>query len=940
MPSRRFTEPPYNADKFGVQNWTSFLRFPFTKTPTLMRTLLLPLLVCGLFTLTANAQEITARNGAKAEVVSGEIVIRFADKKGERPPAVGVAEKKDVAAGKRVQLTFEAQSTEATKARLVISDFAAPYTHLSETQPVTLGTTWQSYALNLKVKPTTGDKINLPLFVFEGFPTSGEVRVRQIKVGPVPVTAAAAPAVVAPTAAPKWKAIDTDDLYIKPGSALDFSAFFDPAPAGTYGRVIVNKQGELAFASKPDVAVRFFSVQLMPPAGFRLWEDKDVEEYAAAVARQGYNLVRFHFFDNLISGNWKAASLKTDKMNRYVLPEKPEEITFDALALDRFHLLLSELKKRGVYWNLDFMTSFVGFSNGQVREASKQGGYNTKAQMYVNPNFRANWKAATTRLLNDVNPYTKLPIKNDPALALTSCLNEQEILFESRNYGKEFDGVWQAFLAKKYGDYKKLREAWGGKCGTTELPENGSFADVPSIAAPTVLSDTPAGRDMARCCGDMELEMTQWYLATLRELGFTGLTSNYNMRSRIGTVPARALYPVITMNAYYAHPKFATGTDVAGTTVSQGSALSEGGASFKKQVASRFLDRPFVNTEFGHVFWNPYRHEQGLMNGAGAALQGWSGITCHAAQVVDSASRLTWFHAGDDPVIRAAEVVEALTFRRGDVAASTHTIDIPLTDDFIFAGRGMKALDDELTRLWVLCRVGITYGPKQANLPADLTVPPGKTSSIGGTLWTSEVAQSKTTGLLTNIVTKLRERKVLPASNASDPAAGILQSDTGEVTLNTTTGGELFVRTPRLEGVVIKSDKKVKLETMTIDRSTVPASITLASIDGRKPVGEANRLLLVISTDARNTDMKFADAKEEKIVDLGKLPILSRTGEFAVTLARAATPKKATAYALKLNGERGDEVPVKIAGNTLALSVDTEKLPKAGPTPFFEIVVE
>lgn len=899
-----------------------------------MRSLLVSALVLGLLAGPVTAQEVAARNGAKADVTNGEIVVRFAEKKGEWPPAVGIAGKSENIAGKQIVLEFEAKSMADLPARLVISDFAPPYTHLSPAQTIQIGTVWKAYSLTFTVGSTSAAKLNLPLVVFESSPTSGEVRLRNIKTSP-PV--AAAPAAVIPAAERKWKAIDITDLYIKPGTALDFTPFFDQTPAGTYGRLIVNKNGDFVFPAKPDVAVRFFSVQLMPPPDFTLWTDEDVAEYAAAVARQGYNLVRFHFFDNLINGAMRAAPLKVNPpgMERYVLPEKPEEIVFDARSLDRFHLLLAELKKRGVYWNLDFMTSFVGYSNGKLGSAPKQGGYNTKAQMYVNPNFRANWKAAVTRLLNDVNPYTKMPIKTDPALALTTCLNEPEILFEQRNYGREFDRPWHAFLTKKYGDYAKMRAAWDGKCGATALPETGTFADVPPIGAPTVLTDTPAGRDMAQCCGEMEYEMAQWYLATLKELGFTGLVSNYNMRTRIGTVPARSLYPVITMNGYHAHPQFGERT-----TVNQNSALAGGGDSFKSQALSRFLDRPFANTEFGLVFWNPYRHEQGLLYGVGAALQNWSTISCHAEQVVDSGATINWFSAGRDPVIRASEAIEVLAFRRADVAASTHTIEIPLTDEFIYAGRAMKALDDELSRLWVLCRVGITYGQKKIDYPKVFAVSPDKMAAIGGSIWFSEVAKSTSTTQLSAIVAKLKEVKALAADNVSNPAQGVLQSDTGEVTLNTKTGGEMFVRAPRFEAAVVKSDKSVKLDALTIDKCTVPASVTMTSIDGKKTLRDAGRLLLVFSTDARNSNMKFTDDKEDKLINIGTLPVLARTGELKVTLTRAAAPKKVAVYALKLNGERADEVPATIAGNTITLALDTEKLPKAGPTPFFELVVE
>jgi len=875
------------------------------------------------FSVYGKAHELAPLNGAIAKVENGDIVIRFSGAKGEWPPSVRVVSKEGGAGGKKLSISFEAWSNEAVPARVSVSDAFAPFSHRAEEQVIQIGPKWKSYSKIFMVDPAAGSNLNLPAFVFPTFPTSGEVRLRNLKV--VEVTR-------------NWKPIAVNSLHIAPGSALDFSLLFENSPAGSYGRVIANRKGELAFASKPEAAVRFFSVQLIPPMDFTIWSDQDIADYATAVARQGYNMVRFHFFDNFINGDYRSAALKRKPVvaQRYILPEKPEDIIFDAHMLDRFHLLLAELKKRGIYWNLDLMTSFVGYGNNQGQDAPKAKGFNTKVQMFVNPNFRANWKAAVARLLGDVNPYTGMSIKDDPALAVVECLNEQEIIFEYRDYGREFDGVWHKYLARKYGNYQTMREAWGGKCGDVSLPETGDFADVPPIRNQTVFGDSPAARDMVKCCGEIEYEMAQWYRKTLDEMKFSGLSSNYNMRPRIGTVPARSLFPVITMNDYHAYPLYGEIT-----SVSQRSSLVDGGSSFKSQSMTRFLDRPFMNTEFGHVFWNPFRHEQGLLHGSGAAFQGWGAITCHAGQVQDSGLALGYFQAGDDPVIRAAEAVEALVFRRGDVAPSPHTIEIPLTEAFISDGRGMKAIDDELSRLWMLCRVGITYGDKMVEYPKNISVSPDKMASIGGSIWFSDVAKSDTTARLTEIVKKLKEIKVLPENNISDPSAGILQSDTGELTLDTSAGGEMFVRTPRFEGAVIKTDKQLNLDAMSIDECTVPAAISIASIDKKNSsIRDAKRLLLIISTDARNSDMKFTSAAEDKVISLGSMPILMRTGKFKIDVQRSQNAKSVVAYALGLNGERVEEVQIINHGRSFSMEIDTDSLKKSGPTPFFEIQVE
>lgn len=151
-----------------------------------MRHLILSVLLIGLLSAAAQAQEVAARNGAKAIATNGEIVITFDSKKGEWPPAVGIAEKASVVAGKKITLTFEAKGTEAIPVRLVISEFIAPYTHLVGAETIKLGTSWQPFSLTFTVASTTAEKVNLPLMVFESSPTSGEVQVRNIKASPAP----------------------------------------------------------------------------------------------------------------------------------------------------------------------------------------------------------------------------------------------------------------------------------------------------------------------------------------------------------------------------------------------------------------------------------------------------------------------------------------------------------------------------------------------------------------------------------------------------------------------------------------------------------------------------------------------------------------------------------------------------------------------------------
>ena len=94
----------------------------------------------------------------------------------------------------------------------------------------------------------------------------------------------------------QWRPMRLDDLLVQSGTALD-SSFLNDVPAGKYGQVIVNRNGQLAFSARPGEPVRFFcNNENMPHLPHRT--DEDIEAYAEQTARAGYNVWRPHSVDS------------------------------------------------------------------------------------------------------------------------------------------------------------------------------------------------------------------------------------------------------------------------------------------------------------------------------------------------------------------------------------------------------------------------------------------------------------------------------------------------------------------------------------------------------------------------------------------------------------------------------------------------------------------
>lgn len=834
--------------------------------------------------------------------------------------------------GRKIEIEFEVRSSLPCRAELQAADAAPPYSHRARSQTFDIPASWKKHRLSFVITSEAREALSLPQILFREVPPGARIDFGPIRVSDV-TDALPRPAFYETRAGREWRPVDTSDLVVKAGSALDLSGLVDRSPAGTWGRVTVDAAGRLVFEKRPERELRFFSIQLLPGStiGMQYMSHAEVEALVETIVRQGYNMVRIHGPGRFLVGPGRGAALKNQ--DTFPLPETADEIEFDPVAQDRLDYFIYLLKKNGIYINLDGLVSFVGFSSEVGLSIAARHSNSAKVQMFVNPARRRNWTAGVSKILTHRNPYTGTALKDDPVLALLQYYNEQDIRLDLRDYSDAFQPLWSEFLQRKYRSYSSLYAAWQGRCGDVALPPDGSFSQVPGISFKVARTNTPAGIDMTRFQAERELEMTRFYQREMARIGYRGLTTQWDMATRLVHLPARAEMPVITMHGYHAHPSGYGGS--RGITLNQKSPLAEGGSAVKRQSTARWLDRPYLITEFGFVFWNRYRHEQGLVYGACASLQNWNGIACHCNQAVLYGDALVSFQVGHDPVGRASELVTAFCYLRGDVRPSPHTVEIPISEEFAFGGRAMGAIPDELSRMWIWSRIGLTFaGRYRAPVSADLRITPDGTAQTGGSDMFEEIRATRGTAGLERYCALLKRDGILPGNNRSNPARGLYESDTGEIIMNVKTA-ELSLQTVRLEGAVLKSDHPVTLDALTVERCTVPAAVTVVSLD-RRSIRNADRLLAVIATDARNSNMRFSDKEETTLESIGTLPVLVKTGRFRLAIAR---PDQAEfhAYALKLNGERASELPVSRRNGRLILEIDSGALPEE-PALFYELV--
>ena len=740
------------------------------------------------------------------------------------------------------------------------------------------------------------------------------------------------------TESAKYRPVANDRWVAKKGTALDFSALRGArVPAGTYGRVIVNEQGKFAFERKPGEPVRFFGMNF-EPAFWRhradLWTKADIERFADAVEAQGYNLVRLHYLCRYLMG-FKIHYPPHRTIAQAGLPQTAAEIEFDKGNVDRFDYLLKCFKDRGIYVNIDLMNA-PGFSM-----AYRQGpGESFKTSLLFDPEYRNHWKVAVEYLMNRENPYTKTKLKDEPAVAFVNFFNEQDFILAHKHTMVQFEKPFRNWLRKKYGTEEALRKVWG---------PDATFESAGKISETVLRKGDGAARDTGDFLIATMREMTTWYFETVRAAGYPGLFNLWDMIMRTMEIPARSLMPAIAQHTYFAHPnphptrnlaKKSKGAVFMGgvnldTTVDQSSSLNS--SYFRAAAMARFLDRPYMITEYSHSSFNRYRHERGLYFGSYAALQGWDDLTPHSSTVRLSVDPLWCFEHGMDPISRASEVVAGFAFLRGDVKEAPHSVGVLLKNKNLFPKNYLAAIGDDYGKLSMLTKVGILYPEGKALMKVgsakpDLMFEPESFSPLQVTSW--YVSADNSDGMLfPKFAEQLRKEKILPPGNRTDWSKRLYQSETGELTLDAL-HKKMTVVTPRLEGAILKPGQQVSLPVLSVGEVPSAVSVAAASLKADENLKEASHILLTVATNAFNTNMTFENASMFCCVNPGELPVLVESIQCDVALAttRTAPPK---VYALHLDGTRFAELPCKLENGKLVLSIDTSKL-KNG-TPFFEI---
>lgn len=706
-------------------------------------------------------------------------------------------------------------------------------------------------------------------------------------------------------AEPDWLPVKEINLELQPGSPLDFSKILPNFPITDQARLIINGQGQLSRQDAPEKPLRFLcaAVAWAPPAAGEV-DHAFIDRYVQQLRMHGYNMARFHFVD--------AA----------VMQGRANDFDFDPMALDRVRYFMAALKKNGIYWIIDGLTSERGAFGGVADDRWGTGG-NLKLEVYVDDTAFDHWLRIQKELFGTVNPYTGLTTFADPALALVIPVNESGIEFNSfvhatpglaSPFSQKLEPAFNAFLQARYGSSEKLQNSWGG-LGRSEHLEAGT------VKLP--VSRHGGGKrllDFQEFVVGLEQRLALRMTNALRDLGYHGPVSMFNNWFTVQTALSRAPQSLTAANTYHDW----IGTYHPGTTISDKSSLADGAAYLGEIALGRWLGQPLIVTEYDQLFWNRYRYETALAVPAYAGLQDWSALCRHGHgpiilgydDVPANRNRILPYVFALDPIGRASETLVALLFRRGDITRSDFTVPLIVN--------GPQDLGDSLE----------TREPERFKLLALLGAVGLKTADGATTHQFNEAAPITYRNVgLDDVVAGLKGDGFLAKHNRTDVSAGIFESGTGEILLDQPQR-RLQIITKQTEALAFSSLKdKVQLGFLTVGEASERGLFALSALDDA-PLDQSQRMLAVFASDARNSEMRFRDKLETIIEDWGTQPVQLLRSSLWFSLAQTQNAPKH--WRISPVGLDGHVYPPVLSGEgALATRLENVFGKNSQPTTYF-----
>lgn len=629
-----------------------------------------------------------------------------------------------------------------------------------------------------------------------------------------------------------------DDSLLKPfvmdhraatTSPADVSFLLD-APAGKDGFIRV-RNGH--FARPNGQRIRFWGVHFTDwsRGSVEIPPQQDMPMWATTLARFGVNLVRLHFLD-------------LPAPRGIVDSHGADSRSFDAQQLDRLDFEIAELKKRGIYVDLNLNVGRSYKAGDGVRDFDKIQW--AKGLTLYDPRLIELQKEYARNLLTHVNPYTKTAYRDEPAIAVVEILNENAIYLGFRAptpyYDEELTSLYNAWLARHRTpeQLQNLRRL-AAVAGDAPIPR---LKGAEAASTPKERYDTEMAFFMdteARFYDDMSA-----YLKN--DLGvkvpITGTADHSHTSSPYPMLVSLSRLDNLDGHVYWQHP----GSPPPVNTPMVNDPLH---STVVQLSRTAFAGKPYTVSETNHPFPNEWASEGIPLLAAYGSLQDWDAIVMYTFEPKLAADWKPYvgdpFDISLDPVRMTEMATGALTFLRGDVRAARQTVTRTYSPEQVLASRLLPRTEQPY----------FTPGFPLA-LPLEHAV-------------------------------RIRSLDGPPTAPIATRDQNPIVSDTGELSWKTSEGknGLVTVETGRTEALIgFVAANPTVLHNLSATLDNKFSTLVLSSLDGR-PLDRCTKMLLTAGSRVANTGMKWNDTRT-RVLNQGGSPSLIEPVTGTVTLHNIA----------------------------------------------------
>ncbi|MFO0807123.1 MAG: hypothetical protein U0746_00705 [Gemmataceae bacterium] len=632
----------------------------------------------------------------------------------------------------------------------------------------------------------------------------------------------------------------------RPDALLDLRSLNEPIT----GFVRASPEGD--FLNAAGQPLRFWAVNTsvqdpLPPHS--LFPKRDLERHARWLAKRGVNMVRWHGAQYPLAGK-NGASDDPMAVNRE--------------ALDGLWRLVAAMKKEGIYttispyWANALKVPATWGLGGPDKE-------DAHGLLFFHPKMQAAYHAWLRVLFTEPNPYTGVPLANEPAVAIIQLQNEDSLLFWTFN---AISTESKALLARqfrdwvmaKYGTVHRAQAAWGGTriAGDTDVAYGffNLYDLTPKAAKP---SEGKAKRlaDQTQFLTETMLKFNAATVAYLKnDLGCKQLVNCGNWR----TADAAALGDaerysytagdVIGVNRYFGSPHVGERRGwaiMAGDRYADASILDQ---PWELPLALRQVrGLPTIISECSWTSPNGRQAESAFLAAAYQSLTGVDAVYWFATGATEWQQPMAANGFARDTVgkwvIATPEQVgqfpaAALAFRRGLIARGTPAL------------LESRLPDDLWNRKPPLIVEEAGFDPnRDVGDAADRTVG-GKVDPLAFLVGPVEVSFRNADG----------GTRVSDLSRYIDRKAKIVRSNTGEIAFDW--GRRVAtIDAPQVQGVcgyLNSAGGSFGLRDLTVVSNNDYAAILAVSLDG-KPLASSSNVLVQVGTESRPTNWKAKPAR-------------------------------------------------------------------------------